>query len=87
MRQIDKSVILKQILELVLMEKVVEINYWRIMRKVHNIYGNQTLDNLIGNLLKEESDLKVILSDYLQIKEESKKTKNFLISNQNTIVD
>lgn len=87
MRQIDKSVILKQILELVLMEKVVEINYWRIMRKVHDTYGNQMLDNLIGNLLKEESDLKVILSDYLQIKEESKKTKNFLISNQNTIVD
>ena len=87
MRQIDKSVILKQILELVLMEKVVEINYWRTMRKVHDTYGNQMLDNLIGNLLKEESDLKVILSDYLQIKEESKKTKNFLISNQNTVVD
>lgn len=35
------------------------------MRKVREIYGNEMFNNLIGNLMKAETDLKVILTEYM----------------------
>jgi hypothetical protein len=68
-REINKTVILRQVLELVLMEKVVEIGQWTVMAKVGEIYGNEMLDNLMGNLMKPETDLKVILTEYMRMRE------------------
>lgn len=46
------------------------MSQWVVMGKVREIYCSEMLDNLIGNLMKGETDLKVILTEYMQIRED-----------------